>query len=295
VLGEAPHWDVARQSLYYADIFGPAIYRYDFKSGEIYKAMIKDDDSKIGFFIPVEGRSDEFVIGADRRVLLIKWDGKSGQATVLKVLVEIDKDHKGNRCNDGKVDPNGVLFFGSMGDESKYDLAAIRHGRFYRFSNETGAIELKKDIGVSNGLTWDVKRKKFYYIDSITRIIKEFDYEPSTSEISNESVLIDFVKTHPDIIFSPDGMTIDENGTLWVATWNGSRIIVINPVTKKIVKEISMPTAQVTSLAFGGPNLDILYATTAGKPAPKPAPAGGLFKITGLGVKGLPMDNFKLY
>lgn len=90
-------------------------------------------------------------------------------------------------------------------------------------------------------------------------------------------------------------MTIDENGLLYVATWNGGRIIVINPVTKQIVREITMPTAQVTSLAFGGPNLDILYATTAGKPKPKPAPAGGLFKITGLGVKGLPMDSFKLY
>lgn len=112
---------------------------------------------------------------------------------------------------------------------------------------------------------------------------------------ANESVLIDFDQTHKGIQFAPDGMTIDENGLLYVATWNGGRIIVINPVTKQIVREITMPTAQVTSLAFGGPNLDILYATTAGKPKPKPAPAGGLFKITGLGVKGLPMDSFKLY
>lgn len=107
--------------------------------------------------------------------------------------------------------------------------------------------------------------------------------------------MIDFNKTHEGINFAPDGMTIDANGTIYVATWNGSRIIVINPETKEIVREIDMPTAQVTSLAFGGPNLDILYATTAGKPKPKPAPAGGLFKITGLGVKGLPMDSFKLY
>jgi gluconolactonase len=90
-------------------------------------------------------------------------------------------------------------------------------------------------------------------------------------------------------------MTIDSNGTLYVATWNGSRIIVINPEKKEVVREIEMPTAQVTSLAFGGKNLDVLYVTTAGKPKPKPAPAGGLFKITGLGVRGLPMTSFKLY
>lgn len=90
-------------------------------------------------------------------------------------------------------------------------------------------------------------------------------------------------------------MTIDENGMIYVATWSGSRIIVINPKTKKIIREIAMPTEQITSVSFGGPDLDILYATTAGRPKPKPAPAGGLFKITGLGVKGLPMDAFKLY
>lgn len=106
--------------------------------------------------------------------------------------------------------------------------------------------------------------------------------------------MIDFDKTHINEKFAADGMTIDSNGTLYVATY-GSRIIIINPQKKEIIREIPMPTEQVTSLAFGGPNLDILYATTAGKPKPKPAPAGGLFKITGLGVKGLPMDAFKLY
>jgi sugar lactone lactonase YvrE len=93
----------------------------------------------------------------------------------------------------------------------------------------------------------------------------------------------------------PDGMTIDENGNLYVATWGGSKIYVIDPIEKKIIREIELPTAQVTSVAFGGENLDILYVTTAGKPKPKSAPAGGLFKITGLNVKGLPMNNFKLY
>lgn len=107
--------------------------------------------------------------------------------------------------------------------------------------------------------------------------------------------MIDFDKTHKGVKLAPDGMTIDENGNIYVGTWLGSRIIVINPATKEIIREITMPVEQVTSLAFGGPNLDILFATTAGRPKPKPAPAGGLFKITGLGTKGLPMDAFKLY
>lgn len=107
--------------------------------------------------------------------------------------------------------------------------------------------------------------------------------------------MIDFDKTHAADKFAADGMTIDSTGLLYVATWGGSRVIVIDPETKTVLREIEMPTGQVTSLAFGGPKLDILFATTAGKPAPQPAPAGGLFKITGLGVKGLPMQEFKLY
>jgi gluconolactonase len=189
-LGEGPHWDQKRQSLYFVDIVAPAIFRYDYKSGEIYKATIKDDDSPIGFFIPVDGTSDEFVIGANRRVLLIKWDGKSRQASVLKVLVEVDKEYPGNRINDGKVDRSGVLFFGSMGDESKFDLAETRVGSFYRFTNSTGAVNLKGQVGISNGLTFDSKRQKFYYIDSITRDIKEFDYDPATSQICERKQLI---------------------------------------------------------------------------------------------------------
>lgn len=180
---EAPHWDVARQSLYFVDILGPSIFRLDFKTKEIHGATIKDDNSPIGFIVPVDGTTDEFVIGANRRILLIKWDGKSSEAIILKVLVEVDQAHLENRVNDGKVDPKGVLFFGSMGDEDKYDLAEKRFGSLYSFTNATGAFAWKDNIGIGNGLTWDIKRKKFFYIDSVTRDVKQFDYEPVTSEI----------------------------------------------------------------------------------------------------------------
>jgi len=241
---EAPHWDVARQSLYFVDIFGPAIYRYEYETGALYRAMVKNDSSPIGFITPVSSTTDQFIIGASRKILLIEWDGKSSEATILKILVEIDQSREGNRVNDGKVDPNGVLFFGSMGDEAKYDLADKRFGSLYSYSKETGAVVLKDNIGIGNGLTWDAKRKAFYYIDSVTRDVKQFTYDPDTSKISNETVLIDFDRTHEGIKFSADGMTIDENGNIYVATWFGSRIIVINPANKEIIREISIPTGK---------------------------------------------------
>lgn len=107
--------------------------------------------------------------------------------------------------------------------------------------------------------------------------------------------MVNFQKAFSGVTLTGDGMTIDESGKLYVGTWGGARVFIIDPVKKAVIHEIPMPTPQVTSVAFGGPNLDILYVTTAGKPKPQAAPAGGLFKITGLGVKGLPMTNFKLY
>ena len=100
---------------------------------------------------------------------------------------------------------------------------------------------------------------------------------------------------YDNITFVADGMTIDTEGNLYVATFFGSRVLKINPKTKNIEMEISIPTPQVTSVAFGGENLDILFVTTAGKPAPQVAPAGGLFKITDLNAKGKAMNKFKLY
>lgn len=108
-------------------------------------------------------------------------------------------------------------------------------------------------------------------------------------------MLIDFDKIFKADEF-PDGMTIDENGNLYVAAWGGSKVYVIDPNEKKIIREIVMPTLRVSSVAFGGPNLDILYVTTAAKNSVDLSlPAGGLFKITGLNVKGKIMNNFKYY
>lgn len=113
---------------------------------------------------------------------------------------------------------------------------------------------------------------------------------------ANGRVVIDFTINGQRPDFVPDGMTIDANGSLYVATFGASKVFKINPTTGAIELEIKIPAEQVTSAAFGGPNLDILYVTTAGKEfkSKQPPPAGKLFKVTGLGVKGLPMKSVHL-
>lgn len=113
---------------------------------------------------------------------------------------------------------------------------------------------------------------------------------------ANGRVVIDFTINGNRPNFVPDGMTIDAHGSLYVATFGASKVFKINPSTGAIELEIKIPAEQVTSVAFGGPNLDILYVTTAAKEfkSKQPPPAGKLFQVTGLGVEGRPMQSFKL-
>uniref|UniRef100_A0A336K406 Regucalcin n=1 Tax=Culicoides sonorensis TaxID=179676 RepID=A0A336K406_CULSO len=287
---EGPHW--INNSLYFVDIMESLIFRYDYPTNKCFKANIEGEiGTKIGFISPVEGKENQFVVGLGPRLVLIHWDGVSALAKRVKVLVEVEQELKVTRFNDGKIDPRGRIFAGTMMSEEHGDIFAVRKGTLYRFESKTGkCVPLKSKICISNGLAWDETRKRFYYIDSADYEVKEFDYDVETGDISNERSLIKFATTS----FAPDGMTIDADGNLYVATFNGGKVLVINPVTKKIDQEIVIPNvSQITSLAFGGPNLDELFVTTASLDG-KPAPAGGLFKITGLNVKGTKMFIAKL-
>lgn len=115
VLGEGPHWDVERQSLYYNDIYGDkqSISRYDFDEDRTYNAVIPNHPI-ISFIIPVEGTKDEFIVGSGKQIVLIQWDGKGGEAKPLKIVGEVDKHLAENRWNDAKVDPFGRFFGGTM-------------------------------------------------------------------------------------------------------------------------------------------------------------------------------------
>lgn len=299
VLGEGPHWDIETQSLYYIDIYGnkASINRYDYAENKTYGATV-DGEPVIGFIIPVEGSKNEFAIGIGRRVGIISWDGKSPKAKLVRIALEVEKGerYKTNRFNDAKADPTGRFYGGTMRLEECGDIFEAAEGSFYKYAKDEELSMLKTNIGVSNGLAWNAEKGKFYYIDTCTSDVKEFDYDSKTGNISNEKVLIDFRVNGERPSFGPDGMTIDAEGNLYVCTWGGSKIMKIDPNTGKIVLEIKFPSEQITSAAFGGPNLDILYVTSAAteRSGPQPPPAGSLFKVTGLGVKGLPMKKVRL-
>ncbi|XP_058468163.1 regucalcin-like [Malaya genurostris] len=295
VLGEGPHWCSEQQSLYYNDIYGGTIHRYDYIGNTTYTAKI-DGYSVISFIIPVKNETSQFIIGTERSITLIEWDGVSQKAKYIETVGEVEANLSDNRFNDAKIDPCGRFYGGTMRLEEKGDIFEARLGSFYRYDAQRKQfVVLKENVGVSNGLCWNETLNLFYYIDSCDLDVKEYSFD-SNGNLSNERVVIDFRVSGKRPSFVPDGMTIDTNGFLYVATFGGSAVYKIDPSDGKILMKIKIPAEQVTSVAFGGPNLDILFVTTAAIEfqSSQPAPAGALFKVTGLGAKGRPMHSFAL-
>jgi len=291
-LGEGPHWDIATQSLYYVDISFGKLYRYDYQENKVYKCQIQGENLA-GFVVPIEGTSKKFAVGCERRVVVVTWDGVSPTCTVDRTLFEVQGDKKftHNRFNDGKCDPRGRLFAGTMkyvGDEFEHRL-----GELYKYEKGGKVEVVKSDVGISNGLAWNEKTKKFYYIDTTDYEVKEYDYDFEKGVASNPKVIFNLRKNSPKDHLLPDGMTIDTDGNIYVATFNGHTIYKVNPNTGAVLLEIKFPCKQITSSAFGGPNLDILYVTTSSK-FDQPPPAGTTYKVTGLNSKGFPMTKMQI-
>lgn len=185
--GEGPHWDEASQSLYYIDIEGleASILRYDYKENKTYSALV-DNVPLMTFVLPIENTTDEFLVGAQHAAKVIRWDGKSPNGQFLRdaFTVETDKFYDTNRFNDAKSDPAG-RFFGGTQRYSGCDAPSIEvaNASLYRFDAQSGVKQLKENVFISNGLTWIPRTKKFYYIDSCSRDIKEFDYNINTGKL----------------------------------------------------------------------------------------------------------------
>lgn len=181
-LGEGPHWDAKTQSLYYVDIYPGLLHRYDYKKNQVYTATVEGDLKPISFIIPVKGSTDEFVISIGTSVSVISWNGESAKAKLIRKLDE--RNLPDVRFNDGKVDTSSrFLFTGTMRLEELGGLYGARLGTFYNYSVKGGFTSFRTNIGISNGLAWNEKTSKFYYIDSIDRNIKEYDYNKVTGDI----------------------------------------------------------------------------------------------------------------
>lgn len=293
LIGEGPFYDGETQNLYYTDIMGGQIFRFDTTTSRTYTARILGE-TFISFIVPVDGTTNQFIIGAGKRLLLITWDGTTTMAQITRILTELPMD--GVRFNDAKTDSRGRLYLGTMITEETGNVFDFtkRVGSLYRYTMTEGLTEIKTKVGLSNGIAFNDKTNTMYFVDSYDLNIKQFGYDVKTGTISGEKILTDLTNFGTTKTNVPDGLTIDHEGNIYVAMFGGSRILKVNTTTGKVMTEITMPVPQVTSMAFGGKNYDTMFVTTAGMDivTPQTYPAGYLFKVTGFGTRGTEMTKF---
>lgn len=276
-LGEGAFWNHRTQEFYWVDIEGKSLHIYNPKT-KINKSF--PTPSRIGTVVPKN--STEAIVALEDGVYTMNTE--SGD---ISILSDIENDKTQNRFNDGKCDPLGRLWVGSMAlNEEKYS------GNLYMV-DENGNTELKIDsVTISNGIVWTSNHKTMYYIDTPTAKIRAFDFDNNTGSISNERMVVEV----NDSLGYPDGMAIDEENMLWVGMWNGNAVVRFDPNTGEIISKIEVPAHNVTSCAFGGELLDTLYITTASvdmtpEEHAKYPLAGSLFKAIP-GVKGVKSSFF---
>ncbi|RZF47696.1 hypothetical protein LSTR_LSTR005713 [Laodelphax striatellus] len=210
------------------------------------------------FVIPIRGRTNQFVVGLGLSIQILTWDGVSSNYE-LQLIDAVDHDKEGNRLNDAKADPSGVLWAGTMGEESAAGIVKPNQGSLHSWSNQECSLSRKvQQVTVSNGLAWSADRKHLYYTDTATRKVDVFDYNGVT--ISNRRVVFDFEKHN--VPGYPDGMTIDQQDNLWIACWGGSRVIQVDPRQSKLKRTLTLPAERITSVTFGGAALDTLFVTS---------------------------------
>jgi len=243
------------------------------------QVLLKEKGAVVSAVLPVDSRPDQVVVSVGTSIYLANL--VTGEKTLLDKL-----DKEGVRFNDAKCDPQGNLWIGTMGLESSPGVLEPEKGSLY-IRSQGGKLSEKMDkVSLSNGLAWSLDGKSFYYIDSVKRLIYLFDFDGKTNDIDNRRVLVNMNNNEAFTANElPDGMTIDASGNLWVAMFNGSRIVNIDGQSGRVIQSIQMPTSMITSVCFGGPNLDQLFVTSAFKPldaerkAKEPL-AGFIFRIT---------------
>ncbi|XP_050534715.1 regucalcin-like [Daktulosphaira vitifoliae] len=284
VLGEGPFWDSQKQIFYFVDIMQHRVYR--FKNSKLEFLQL---DTDVGFIIPVAEEEDLFVIGLGTELTALKWSENCNQSYSKRRLITVDENKVDNRWNDAKADHAGFLYAGTMARKDEGGNFPPNQGTLYKLSDSCQMEAVVSNVSISNGMAWNNDGTKMYYIDSLTKQIALFDYDPKENKLANRRVFYDF-KTDQLPGF-PDGMTIDENDNLWVANYGGAQVIHICGHTGKLLGKLALQAELVSSVTFGGPELDILYVTTISegeseeqfKKYPK---TGKVLEVTGLGVKG---------
>lgn len=276
-VGEGPSWDDRGQSLLFVDVTPGCIYRLDPSTGALQCAEFGQE---VGAAIP--DSSGGLVVAA--RDGIYRTDH---EVTQVELLAAVEADNPGNRMNDAKCDPAGRMWAGTMAFDFREGAASL-----YRIDRTTVTTMLT-DLTIANGTGWSPDGSLMYFIDSATSRIDVFDFDELTGDISRRRPFVTGAADEG----MPDGMTVDEEGGVWVAYFGAGQVRRFDS-SGQLDAVVDLPVQQVTSCCFGGPDLRDLYITSAAYELSsvdlRDQPlAGSTFRCTP-GVVGLPTTRFEV-
>jgi L-arabinonolactonase len=278
-LGECPLWSAPEGRLYWEDIDGRAVHRFDPATGT--------DEQR-----PLPGRPGSMALTPKVGRLLVAMEGRLGfldfDDGAWSDWIDLESEGRGNRMNDGRTDPAGRFWVGTMFDPSAARRAT---GSLYRVEPDGTSRVMRTDIGVPNGLAFSPDGRTMYWADTHRDTVWAYDYDIETGDQTNERVFLDFAS----LPGRPDGACVDAEGCYWIACVHGSAVLRVTPAGV-VDRRIGVPALKPTMAAFGGPSLSTLFITSIGGGSSHAAdasdPNGGSLFAVEVDVRGRPDPVF---
>jgi L-arabinonolactonase len=288
-LGEGPVWDGESGSLWWLDGTGrrvdnPSIWHLEPKSGKVSNWSLDHDVGALAI-----RQNGKLVLALDDGFYF--FDPKTEQLDLISL---VDADQPRTRLNDGKTDRRGRFFAGGMDDKEELAVCSL-----WRLDPDLSITKVDSGIICSNGPCWSPDDKTFFIADTFVDEFWAYDYDVDNGTVSNKRVFTD-TKSSNGV---PDGSTIDAEGCLWNAELISGDLVRYDP-EGKVERKIGLPVRNITSVMFGGEKLDEIYVTSMAR-VKHPAVhdrfevdlrpqfgAGSLFRIRGLGIRGVPEPRF---
>ena len=238
-LGEGPLWNEVDQKLYWTDILNQKIYSYS--SITKHSKLFWNGEMIVGGF--TFNQDDSLILCSEKGLFKLT----NNTCKKLQDIPMID----GERFNDVIADPKGRIFAGTL-------KSSLSEGILYRLEKDKSPAIVLKNIGISNGMCFSADQKSFFHTDSMARTITRFDYNIESGDLKNPTLIYQGSEQNG----FPDGITMDNDGNIWIACWGASKVLKISE-TGEILAEIKTPASQPSSLTFGGDSLTELFITSA--------------------------------